>query len=211
MIRGGSDPSASSEYHRPLLDYLASTGREGRIEVVPMRRHWEAYHLAAELPLARGWERQTDRRLNPLFYEDDLTAGTYRDWLTDNAVRWVALPDVDLDAAGLDEAALLASPPSYLRPVWSDAHWQVWEVVGASELVSGPGRLVAWGSASIVVEADAPGTLLVREHASPSWRVVDGTASGACIRDGSDWLRVDVAAAGTVVLAHRLLGPTTRC
>ena len=213
VFRGGSDPSAASEYHRPLLDFVASAGREGRIEVVPTRRHWETYHVAAELPLARGWERQTDRRLNPLFYGDGLSGAAYREWLTDNAVRWVALADVDLDDAGRGEAALLSTPPPYLRPVWSDEHWQVWEFTGASDLVSGPGQLVSWGSASVVLAADGPGTLLVREHASPSWRVVGGTASGACVRDdaASDWLRVEVAGPGTVVLEHRVLGPTTRC
>ena len=46
--------------------------------------------------IARGWERQLDRKLNPLFYEDEnggLDPEAYRHWLDDLAVGFVAVPD----------------------------------------------------------------------------------------------------------------------
>ena len=49
------------------------------------RNHWEATYLAEDYPLARGWHRQLDRKVNPLFYDSDhpLTPDAYRDWLRD--------------------------------------------------------------------------------------------------------------------------------
>ena len=65
------------------------------LEVPLTRNHWEATYLAQDYPLARGWHRQLDRKVNPLFYDttQPLTAARYERWLRENAVRWVALPD----------------------------------------------------------------------------------------------------------------------
>ena len=66
-----------------------------RLEVPLTRNHWEATYLAEDYPLARGWHRQLDRKVNPLFYdrEHPLTLDALQDWLRENAVRWVALPE----------------------------------------------------------------------------------------------------------------------
>jgi hypothetical protein len=213
IFRAGADASSAAAYHRPLIDFLASTGLTGRIEIVPTMRHWEAFYVASELPLARGWERQTDRSLNPMFYDGVLTAPAYHEWLVDNAVRWVALPDAELDSAGVAEAALLASPPAYLTPVWSDRHWQVWEVEGSGDVVSGPGHLVSWDTSSLTVAVEEAGTLEVRVHDSPNWRVVGGSAApGACIgeSDGA-WLEIVAAQGGTLVVEQGLFGASSRC
>ena len=45
------------------------------------------------MPLARGWLRQLDTGRNPIFYKGELNPVTYASWLTENAVRYVALPD----------------------------------------------------------------------------------------------------------------------
>jgi hypothetical protein len=213
IFRAGADASSTVAYHRPLIDFVAGTGLTGRIEIVPTLRHWETFYVASELPLARGWERQTDRRLNPMFYDGTLTAPAYHEWLVDNAVRWVALPDAELDGAGVAEAALLASPPAYLTPVWSDRHWQVWVVEGSGDVVSGPGHLVSWDTSSLTVAVHAPGSLHVRVHDSPNWRVVGGSAApGSCIRESDGaWLEIVAAQRGTLVVEQGLFGATERC
>jgi hypothetical protein len=213
ILRAGADASSTAAYHQPLIDFVIGTGATGRIEIVPTMRHWETFYVASELPLARGWERQTDRRLNALFYEGTLTAAAYHEWLVDNAVRWVALPDVELDGAGLAEAALLSSPPPYLTPVWSDGHWRVWAVDGSGAVVSGSGRLLSWDTSSLVVAVEAAGTLGVRVHDSPNWRIVGGSAApGACIAEShSAWLEIDAAERGTLVIAQGLFGAAGRC
>ena len=163
VARAGADPSADPAYHEPLLRFVESRAAGPvRIEVPPTRRHWEAAHLPPRVLLARGWERQLDIGRNQLFYRPGLTADAYRVWLVDSGVAYVALPDVDLDPAARDEAALLRSAPPFLRPVWTGAHWQVWEVAGGPGLVDGPARAVAVGADEVLLEVSAPGHVLVR-------------------------------------------------
>ena len=114
--RGRDDPSTSAAYYRPLV---AALGRRdaasGRVEVPFTRDHWETVYLARHFALARGWERQLDRRLNPLFYERRLDPAALHRWLRANAVRYVALPDAPMDPAGRAEAAIVAAQPAFLR------------------------------------------------------------------------------------------------
>ena len=74
---------------------------------------------------------QLDRELNPEFYTGHLDADTYHRWLLDHAVAIVALPLGRLRDASLDEAAVIHSNPSYLRKVWENDDWQVFDVVDA--------------------------------------------------------------------------------
>ena len=83
-------------------------GPLGRVEVVPTALHWEAVYVALRFPLARGWERQLDTANNPIFYDPGrLTPRSYRAWLLDNGVRFVALSDARLDYAAYGEAYLV--------------------------------------------------------------------------------------------------------
>ena len=79
----------------------SSSARPGsfRVEIPFTENHWEAAHVAPHVPLARGWERQLDRRYGALFYDGTLTPRRYRAWLDEHAVAYVALPDVPLDYA----------------------------------------------------------------------------------------------------------------
>ncbi len=59
--------------------------------------HWEAALLAPKVSLARGWEKQLDERYDRVLLRSGLTAGQYRQWLREQAVAYVALPDAPLD------------------------------------------------------------------------------------------------------------------
>jgi hypothetical protein len=120
------DPSTQAAFHAEVREVVAGE----RTEVVFTRNHWEAAHLAPHAPLARGWERQRDRHVNPLFYDGGLDAAAYRAWLRAKAVRFVALPAVSLDYSALEEAALLRSGVPGLREVHRTTRWRVWEVTG---------------------------------------------------------------------------------
>ena len=121
---------AWTEDLQPLLDQLdARDARLGRTEVVPSRSHREAAALAPYVNLARGWNRQADAERNALFYtEGALTARSYRAWLHRWSVHHVVLPEGEPDVAARAEAELVASGLRYLRPVWSDSNWRVFEV-----------------------------------------------------------------------------------
>jgi hypothetical protein len=111
---GWGDRSARAAYYRPLIRAVAAQGGPaGRVEVPFTRNHWETVFLARRFALARGWERQLDRRLNPLFYDKSLTPDVYHRRLRGNAVRYVALADVPIDGAGRAEATLVRSHPPF--------------------------------------------------------------------------------------------------
>ena len=102
------DPSTHASYYTPVVAYLdAQPGPIGRVEIPSTYRHWEAAYAAPKLLLARGWERQLDIAYNPIFYSEPLTASSYHEWLHDNGVAFVALPDAQLDDSSLAERALL--------------------------------------------------------------------------------------------------------
>jgi hypothetical protein len=171
ILRSRSDPSVERSYYAPLLGHLAAVGaEEGRIEIVPTARHWETAYVAARYPIARGWERQLDIRFNELFYDDELTPLEYYAWLREQGVDRVALADAPLDDAGKREAELIESGLPYLRPVWSDRHWRVWEVVGATGLVDGPAEVVEMDAGTVVLDVRVRGDVTLRVRESAFWR-----------------------------------------
>ena len=96
-------PSVHAQYYAPIVSYLHNQmrGDPARVEVVPTASHWESAIVPpAHIPIARGWERQLDRKLNPLFYTPTLGAAKYHRWLDRLAVRYVAVSDGPLDYAG---------------------------------------------------------------------------------------------------------------
>ena len=64
-----NDPAAQANYFTPLNGFLAAHHTTGRVEIPELRSQAESYYVAKHFPLARGWERQLDRKLNgDLFY-----------------------------------------------------------------------------------------------------------------------------------------------
>jgi len=202
VAKASGDPSTRAAFHRPLVEEIRRRGGPvGRVEVPPLRNHAEARFLAPELPLARGWERQLDRLYGRLFYAGPLTPMTYRAWLEENAVRWVAVADAPLDGAAGEEARLIAGGPGYLRPVWRDGNWRLYEVRGASPLVVGAARLRALGTDTVSLDAIRPGSTTVRVRFSPYWAVTEG--EGCAARAPGGWTRVEARRRGRLRLAMR--------
>jgi hypothetical protein len=192
-LRDAGNPTASRSYFAPLVAELDRRAPAGRVEVPPTRDYWEAAYVG---PLARGWLRQLDLARNPLFFDGRLTAGEYRDWLVDNGVSHVALPDAEPSWVGRREAELVRAGLPYLTEVWRDRHWVLYEVAGAPTIVVGA-RLVAATPAAVTFEADGPGEVLVRVR-HLRWLRVGGRASLAPAPGG--WTVVRVPAAGRYTL-----------
>jgi hypothetical protein len=188
-------PSMHASYYRGLLTYLtAHTSTAYRVEIPATYDHWEATFVAEKVDLARGWYRQVDVGRNAVLYHP-LTADGYRQWLNENAVAYVALPDAPLDEGGKAEAALLAHPPGWLRPVYHDAHWQVWRVADATPIATGAGQLTGIQTDSFTLSAARTGTTVVRLRWSPYWHL---DAGSACVSPGPDgWTQVRILSAPT--------------
>jgi hypothetical protein len=208
VVRAADDPSTAAGYYAPLIEFLQSKPGTFRVEIPFTANHWEAAHVAPHVPLARGWERQLDRKYGALFYDGSLDGATYRAWLDEHAVAYVALPDADLDYSSAGEARLLRRGLPYLRPVWRDAHWRVFAVRRPAPLVSGAATRIKIDPDAFTITATRPGDVLVRIRHSRWWAVTDGRA---CVHRATGGMtRVRVRAPGRVRVQARLRGSTCR-
>jgi hypothetical protein len=205
-VRDVGNPTADPAYFAPLRDRLAAENLTGRVEIPSTRDYWEAAHMA-DIPLARGWLRQADIDRNPLFFTTvpgasgtgvALTAESYRQWLDELAVQFVAVPDTTLSWPGRAESDLVTAGLPYLSEIWSNAHWRLYKVSGARPIVV---NLVQQDAASVVFDAPAAGDVDVRIRYH-RWLTVTNGAS--VVADG-DWTRVRVPAPGRYTLGSSLL------
>jgi MFS family permease len=170
-------PNAAWRYDiNALLHQFAIRGAQlGRVEVVPSRSHREASALAPYANLARGWNRQADLQRNPLFYDtkNPLTADSYRAWLDRWAVHYVVLPPGAVDGAAVQEAALVRSNLPYLKLVWSNPDWRLYQVLDPTPLADPPATITSFTSTEITLSVPHAATVLLRVPDSPWLSVVD--------------------------------------
>jgi hypothetical protein len=192
-----AQPSVSAGYYAPLIDFLRGQPHRDsqRVEVLPEAHHWESAYVPQGIYIARGWERQLDRKLNPLFYQSaPITGPEYRSWLDDLGVGYVAVPRAPLDYAALGEKRMIKKgPPRYLENVFHSKNWTVYKVRNPSPLAIG-GKMIKLTPQGFVVDASAPGTVLVRVHWTPYWSVEQGAG---CVEQGpAGYTMLDVTTPG---------------
>jgi hypothetical protein len=184
------DPSTRPQYYQGMLRFLeAHRYPLGKVEIPFTKDHWEATYVAEHVPLARGWDRQIDLARNFALYTP-ITPDAYAGWLRDNAVRYVALPDAALDDGGRAEAAELRRPPSWLKQVYTDKHWQIWEVKKPTPLATGVATMTALTPNGFTLASDHAGASVVRLRWSREWHVERGNA---CLAEGRDGWTLVVA------------------
>jgi hypothetical protein len=197
MEQVSAQPSVTPGYYAPLIDFLRGQPHRDahRVEVLPEAHHWESAYVPRGIYIARGWERQLDRKLNPLFYQSTpLTALQYRGWLDDLGVGYVAVPMAPLDYAALGEKRLIKrGPPSYLKKVFHSENWNVYAVRNPSPLAIG-GQMVKLTPQGFVVDTYTPGTVLVRVHWTPYWSIEQGSG---CVEEApGGFTMIDVSTPG---------------
>jgi hypothetical protein len=199
-LRERGDPALSAEFYTPLLHQLAARRVAGPIEVVPTRRRGEAAFVAPVVPIAKGWSRQADTGRNAIFYNRTLNADTYRTWLDDNAISYVAISQGPYDWSAPDEAALVRDGLPYLQKVWSNQNWSLYAVTNPRPVIAPPGRVVARDAVSLTVSLPDPGEYVVRVRWS---RYL--TASNGCMRPTEDgWSMIVVEHPGTTKINSSL-------
>jgi hypothetical protein len=196
------DPAAKSDYFEPLRQFLYTLPDQRRIEIPFTRSHWEGSEVAMEMPLARGWLRQLDTGLHPIFYREGINRLTYASWLSDNAVRYVALPSAKPDKSSYGERALIEKGLPYLRLRWKSDDWRVYDVLLAAPLVI-PQKdanvvLEQLQSDELLLDVKRPGEAIVKVRWTPYW-----FASNACVEPHGDWTKVIAEEKGFVRLSTR--------
>jgi hypothetical protein len=209
VAQASGDRSTEASFYAPLNDFLAHAGGTApfRVEIPFTFSHWETAEVSPRFALARGWLRPDDVEYNHLFYGGRLDASTYRAWLGEHGVRFVAVPRAKPDYSARGELRLIESGLPYLRPVWSSGDWRVYEVAHPQPI--GAARL---GTNDALVRFGAPGSTLVRVRWSPYWRA----SGGACVEKAGEWTRVTGVRTGAVRLSMdfsvgRVLDHGRRC
>ncbi len=212
----GSEATSAS-YYAPLKRFLVGVeAAQGpiRVEVPLTRAHWEAALLADDVSLARGWEKQLDTRYDRVLLTPGLTAAAYYAWLHEQAVSYVALPDVRLDPPSGQEGRLIRGGLPYLRLVFSSAHWRVYRVLAPTPLLSDNGALVSMRHDSFVVRSATAGTLVARVRYSRYLTLTHGSGCVGPAPGGWTLLRLDAAGTATVTARFslaRALGTGASC
>jgi hypothetical protein len=203
-VGAARDPAAHYAFYVPAIHYLESRsdGRPMRIEVPFTSSHWDATILGRRFLLARGWERQLDTQYDGLFYAPGLSATAYHAWLTDNAVRFVALSSATPDFSSVKEDVLIRAGLPFLRLVFQTADWWIYEVLDGSPLASGPGQLSAVDTYGFTLDAASSGDFLVRLHYTHFWTVTKGAAR--ILPAPGDWTTVVAERSGPITIDAEL-------
>jgi hypothetical protein len=212
QLAEAESPSASASYYQPLLAQLGqrldSGGNLGqRVEVVEPQSKGAARYVGESTPVARGWERQADVVDNPIFYNKGaLNPASYRAWLDELAVSYVAVPSSKLDFASVDEAKLIAGGLPYLHLVWSNPDWKLYRVHDPAPLVRGA-QIISMSGNQLRMQVTRPGLVAIQIRWSSHLAVLDGSVpvslgvrARGCLSENGDWTLLHAHRAGTFVL-----------
>ncbi len=160
-----SNSISDASYYTSLTTELDHTAglTNYRVEVIPDGTHAAAFVLLDHAQLARGYETQSDNQLNAVLSSPSLDAITFKVWLDNNAVGYVAINRETLKS-GPEDRLVRTKTPRYLTLAWSDARWKLYRVSDPSPIAAPPARVVDADQASIVVETPQPATIALRIH-----------------------------------------------
>lgn len=215
-VGGTGRPATYASYYTPLVKAIDARGPiTGRVEVPEITGHWDSAFLDDHVPLARGWLRQLDTKVNKdVFYSGLPTPQNYRAFLIRSAVEYVAVADTRGTFTGGKEKRLIAAGLPYLTKVWSNAHWTLYSVDDSALIVAAPARLVDLAPNRLALTVSTTGNVAVRIR----WLrflALSGPA-GACLRPATDpagnaYVEVRGARPGTYVIGSRLPGGSRHC
>ena len=216
-----SEPISSVAYYKTLVDRLDDVPdlQNYRVELVDhgARAGYDA--LLDHAMLARGWETQEDTALNKPLTQDPLDPVTYKVWLDNNAVGYVALPSASVGA--YPEYKLVASgTASYLTRIWWDPKWDLFRVDNPTPIVAAPASVLAHDQKSMTLRVPCRCTVALRlrwskflsavlqSQAPVGKGTVDATPSqhAELVDDGTGWTVLRSHKPGVYVLRGSLSG-----
>jgi hypothetical protein len=201
-------PISTVSYYRPLaarLDQIDGLANY-RVEVVNHGAHAAYDALLNHAMLARAWETQEDVALNAPLQQADLDAVTYKVWLDNNAVGYVALPSMTVSS--YPEYRLVQQGLPYLKLVWQTQDWKLYRVANPTPVAAAPASVVDAAQSTLTIDVPCACTVNLRVrwsqylHAAPK----GGTgARASLVDDGSGWTELTVTVPGLYVLRGRLI------
>jgi hypothetical protein len=188
-----AQPMSTASYTDGLAGELDATPNldDFRVEVVPDGSHAAAYTLLAHASLARGYETQSDNGLNKILMSDSIDAASFRTWLDDNAVAYVALDRETLMHSPEDRLVRGGTLP-YLHLAWSDKNWLLFAVASPIPIAEAPAEVVQADQAELMISIPQPGTYELRVRWS-RFLTLGQDAPPGVLRAGQDGRTVLVA------------------
>ena len=199
-------PSASPAYYKPLVRQLDGLPDlpNCRLEVVQDPQvHTAANTLISYVALAGGWETQQAHTLNGILEDKKhLTADTYKIWLDNNAVCYVAY-NVHDNTPNPEYHLVGSGTLRYLHRVSQDGPWVLYSVADWTPIVALPQVLVDTTQASLTISVPCACRFAVRVRYS---KLLTATSLGGTHRaevsdDGTGWTVVTTHAPGMYVLS----------
>jgi hypothetical protein len=155
-------PVADTSYYQPLAHQLDEiSGLDNyRVEVVSQGAHAAYDALLNHAMLARGWETQEDNHLNAVLQSPKLDATSYKVWLDNNSVGYVAFPQSKIEQ--YPEYLLVWSGLDYLHLVWRSADWTLFQVGNPTPIVAAPQSVTTYQQARLTIRSACACTFTVR-------------------------------------------------
>lgn len=217
-LRNAVRPVSSVAYYQPLADRLDKIDdlANYRVEVVNHGAHAAYDALLDHAMLARGWETQEDTALNESLREDPLSPITYKVWLDNNAVGYVALPAASVGT--YPEYDLVKSEKTpYLSLIWETTDWRLYAVSDPTPIVAAPAKIIGHTQAKLTVQVPCACELPVRvrwskflegtrQQTADSSGNPPPTVSAQIVDDGSGWTTMTTPRPGTYVLHGSITG-----
>ena len=196
-----AQPMSKPSYVEGLARQLDSiSGLSGyRVEVVPDGTHVAAYALLSHAALARGYETQSDRQLNEVLLSKQIDAASYRKWLSENAVAYVALDQQTLQRNPEDRLVRSGRLP-YLHLVWSDENWMLFGVDRPVPIAARPARVIDADQAKLTLHVPQAGRYDLRLRWSRFLRLSDLTPTGRVEQGADGQTQLVAERAGTYTL-----------
>ncbi|MGI8761831.1 MAG: hypothetical protein ACR2LF_11180 [Jatrophihabitantaceae bacterium] len=208
-LRNAGNPVSSVGYYQPLATELDSISglQKYRVEVVNHGAHAAYDALLNHAALARGWETQEDNELNGAIQGKHLDATTYKVWLENNAVGYVAMPALSVSNDAEYHLVETASLP-YLVPIWQTTDWQLFRVVRPTPIVAPPASMVSASQAQVTVAVPCTCAVTVRVRWSKFLHAAERSTNLAASvsDDGAGWTSLRTTAPGVYVLGGSLGG-----
>jgi hypothetical protein len=212
-LANSTDPTSSVAFYTPLaheLDRLPDLSTY-RLEVVAHSfshgSHAGDEALINHAMLARGWESQEDKALNPILGSKHLSDVSFKIWLDNNAVGYVAIPRQRVQSSPEYDLVAGATAP-YLHRIWQSVDWQLFRVSNPNPIIEKPASVVRRGQARLEVNIPCVCTTSLRLRYS-RFLTADHVATrlrATVADDGSGWTTITTIAPGDYYLQGQLSG-----